>query len=144
MKILLTLITLLFTMTLHAQQLTQHRWQNRLIVLVCSGQSEAMLEDQMAILAANEAGLEERKLLVYQFKEDTFHLGLCADQGWQTGSVPNYLAKKTDIETSFTFFLIGLDGGVKMQRNDVVPIADIYELIDVMPMRQAELNRQHE
>jgi hypothetical protein len=131
-------------MTLNAQQLSEHRWENRLIVLVGSGESAALLDEQIALLMEHRDVLEDLKLLVYQFKEAVYSLGLCAEEGWQAGTVPAYLAREIPKNTPFSFFLIGLDGGVKMRRNDVVPIADIYELIDQMPMRRAELNRQHE
>jgi hypothetical protein len=139
MKRLLTLLAILLSMTINAQELSQHRWTNRLIVLLGSDEAETTLEEQVAILAANEDSLDELKLLVYQFKKGAYCLGICAEEGWQTSAVPTFLAEKMTSDAPFHFFLIGLDGSVKMHRTRLVSMAEVSELINQMPMRRAEL-----
>ena len=46
-------------------------------------------------------------------------------------------------EDTFAVFLIGKDGGIKMRKEKVVPMEEIFRLIDSMPMRQAEMRRKH-
>jgi hypothetical protein len=36
---------------------------------------------------------------------------------------------------------VGKDGTVKLSKNSIVPMDDIYALIDKMPMRQREIQR---
>ncbi|MEO0341702.1 MAG: DUF4174 domain-containing protein, partial [Bacteroidota bacterium] len=43
---------------------------------------------------------------------------------------------------SFLFILIGKDGGVKLRSTSVVPLDDLFALIDGMPMRRAEIRRK--
>lgn len=40
---------------------------------------------------------------------------------------------------AFSLRLIGKDGGVKLARDAVVPMDEIYALIDTMPMRRSEM-----
>jgi len=40
---------------------------------------------------------------------------------------------------AFAVLLVGKDGTVKLLKNSVVPLDDIYALIDTMPMRQLEM-----
>ena len=42
----------------------------------------------------------------------------------------------------FTLILIGKDGGVKLRRENGADLQDIFDLIDGMPMRKAEMRRQ--
>jgi hypothetical protein len=42
----------------------------------------------------------------------------------------------------FTVILVGKDGGVKLRVNDPVKLADIFGLIDSMPMRQQEMRQK--
>ena len=42
---------------------------------------------------------------------------------------------------AFVVLLVGKDGTVKLSKNTIVPMDDIYALIDKMPMRQREIQR---
>lgn len=127
-------------MLLQGQKLSQYRWENRLIVLYASEGGETLLQEQMALLSADRSALEERKLVVYQFKENEYQVGLGDDNNCQSGSLPGRLRSKVPPNATYILFLIGLDGGVKMKRTEIVQPQEIYNLIDQMPMRRAELN----
>jgi hypothetical protein len=43
---------------------------------------------------------------------------------------------------TFAVRLVGKDGTVKLARSGAVPISEIYELIDSMPMRQREMRER--
>jgi len=45
---------------------------------------------------------------------------------------------------TFAVRLIGKDGTVKLARSGAVPITDVYDLIDSMPMRQQEMRERGE
>ena len=51
---------------LTAQNLSQYRWKNRLIILAADSFQHPMLQKQLSILQADAGGMEERKLLICQ------------------------------------------------------------------------------
>ncbi len=139
MKNLLLPILLSFALNLSAQQLKQHRWQNRLLILVDNEANSDKMLTQLARLKKDKTGLEERKLIVYQFSQKGYRKGLSNKNEWLTiTNTTNFFTKKT---TAFRIYLIGLDGGIKMQKQNPVNISTIFSLIDGMPMRQAELRK---
>jgi hypothetical protein len=50
--------------------------------------------------------------------------------------------KKTD--SGFEVILLGLDGGIKLQQNELLNLEKLYATIDVMPMRRRELERKNQ
>ena len=48
--------------------------------------------------------------------------------------------KKT--KNGFEIILIGLDGGIKLRQNELLSTRKLFELIDGMPMRQAEIRNK--
>lgn len=53
------------------------------------------------------------------------------------------LRKKFDVPPGeFTVILVGKDGGIKLNRQVQTQLADIFSLIDSMPMRQEEMRRK--
>ena len=45
-------------------------------------------------------------------------------------------------EESFRIVLIGKDGGVKLDQAKGISIQEVFDLIDTMPMRQAEIRKK--
>ena len=91
--------------------LTAHQWRHRVVVIdTPSPQSVDYLRQTKALDAAS-AGLREREVIIV-----------------------------TQAAKTFRVRLIGKDGGVKFSRTTPVDAATLFDLIDVMPMRQAELS----
>jgi len=137
MKNLLLPILLSFALNLSAQQLKQHRWQNRLLILVDDEVNSDKILTQLVTLKKDKTGLAERKLIVYQFSPKGYRKGLSDNSDWLSITKKNNplpLNSKT-----FNIYLIGLDGDIKMQKQSPVNLSTIFALIDGMPMRQAEL-----
>lgn len=97
-----------------------YRWKNRLVI-VDTSKDEAVYKSQKLEFDKDPAGIEERKLL---------------------------LKKSTGIELSASVLqklhdhkvlLIGLDGGVKIESAEVFALEELFEIIDGMPMRRAEI-----
>ncbi len=123
-------------MSLFGQNLQQHRWQNRLLIIVDHSKKSDKRLKQSALLKKEKAGLLERKLLVYHFTKEEYQKGVTTDKNWlPVQHKLNFLPKNN----SFSIYLIGLDGGIKMGKNEIVEPATIFALIDGMPMRRAEL-----
>ncbi|KOH44068.1 DUF4174 domain-containing protein [Sunxiuqinia dokdonensis] len=51
---------------------------------------------------------------------------------------PDY--KKAD--SGFEVVLLGFDGGIKLRKNELLPLAELYATIDAMPMRLREMERK--
>ncbi|WP_188459004.1 DUF4174 domain-containing protein [Psychroflexus planctonicus] len=45
-------------------------------------------------------------------------------------------------DTDFEAILMGLDGSIKLRRNRAIEIDELFDLIDSMPMRKQEIQRQ--
>jgi hypothetical protein len=91
--------------------LTDHQWRHRVVVIdTPSSQSVDYLRQTKALEAAS-AGLRERDVVIV-----------------------------TQAASTFRVRLIGKDGGVKFSRTTPVDAETLFDLIDAMPMRQAELS----
>ena len=91
--------------------LTAHQWRHRVVVIdTPSPQSVDYLRQTKALEAAS-AGLRERDVIIV-----------------------------TQAAKTFRVRLVGKDGGVKFSRTTTVDPATLFDLIDAMPMRQAELS----
>lgn len=102
----------------------EFRWQNRLVVLFAPAQHDTDYRAQIAALAAAEAGLAERNILVF------------AD----TDPAARGVLRQRLAGAGFMLLLIGKDGGLK--RRETAPIAPeaLFATIDAMPMRRREMD----
>lgn len=120
---------------LNAQEITKHRWNDRVIILLGNQSTEALVEKQLMELLKTPDDLTERKLKVYvsvakryeNLDIDVIELN------------PDLVQKYNPKNKDFKFILIGLDGGVKMGRSAFVPTKELFGLIDGMPMRRNEI-----
>jgi len=137
MKNLLLPILLSFALNLSAQQLKQHRWQNRLLIIVDDQANSNKRSTQLATLKKDQVGLTERKLIIYQFSPKGYRKGVSNNSDWLNITPESNPLPQNN--KGFNVYLIGLDGGIKMQQQNPVNLSTIFALIDGMPMRQAEL-----
>ena len=91
--------------------LTVHQWRHRVVVIDTPSPQSADYLRQTKALEAASVGLRERDVVIV-----------------------------TQAATTFRVRLVGKDGGVKFSRNKPVDVATLFDLIDAMPMRQAELS----
>lgn len=135
MKIIVPFLILLFCFTTsQSQDLSKHHWENRLILLLTDDLEDENFINQLKELETGLKDLEERKVLIYQVFQHKMKLGLDKEAKW-TAATNMY--KKYDKEDSpFEFYLIGLDGKIKLQDPTCISIDKILDLIDSMPMRK--------
>lgn len=99
--------------------------QPRRVLLFYKNDKKEVWNKQIAELEANKAGVMERDIKIesYAFSKNP--------EQW----------KKWDIDTSksFTFILIGRDGGEKHRADKVVSHQELFGKIDAMPMRKNEI-----
>lgn len=135
-------ILLVFASTsqLMSQDLSQYRWQNRLIVLQASAEGEDICQQQLQVLEEDVEGLMERKLIVVQLAESESRIHLPKPLPLELNEKDQKRFRASG--KPFSFILIGLDGGVKLRSHELVSREYLYALIDGMPMRRAELREK--
>ena len=106
--------------------LEKYKWKNRIALIFASSDQNEEWIKQRNLLESDSAGLKERDLLVFLVTPDT-------------GRQLNSLKKYYEVRESFTFVLIGKDGGEKLTSYSAVSLQRLFGLIDSMPMRKAEM-----
>jgi len=124
---------------LMGQDLEKHEWESRLVLIHTSEPESDHYQRQMSILGEEQAGLEERKLLVYTFWKDKYRVGF-GDTEWKI--VDKGFREWTNPDSGFEILLIGLDGRVKLRQDEVIDTETLFARIDAMPMRRQELNNK--
>jgi Domain of unknown function (DUF4174) len=102
--------------------------QFRLIYLFAPVSQDANLIKQRQILASNTEGVKERDLQISVFIDESAHV---------TGYKKYKIAANT-----FTFLLIGKDGGEKFRSSKPVLLKQLFAIIDGMPMRKDEIRKK--
>ena len=116
-----------------------HKWSSRILIVSASSPSNVGYKRQNQILEKGKKGMKDRDLVIYRLYSDHWldpkGKSLTAEQ-----SKAIYQAYNID-EGTFSVTLIGKDGGVKMQTDDLVSTRELFQLIDSMPMRQSEMKK---
>jgi hypothetical protein len=105
------------------------RWQHRLLLIGAPTASQAELQRQKTLLAAEEKGLSERDFKVV---EVIYNQLTPADRQCWTQQLGQPLA-------GFRVVLIGKDGGVKRTETQPLAPASLFGTVDKMPMRRQEM-----
>jgi len=122
---------------LHAQNLSQHLWKNRVILIL--SEDNAAFQRQMLAFKANEKGMNERSLVVYHLKPDEYQQIIPQSDVQKSA---NLFEKYKQANVSFEVILIGLDGGIKLRQKDFLSCEKLFATIDSMPMRSAEIKNR--
>ncbi|WP_124981770.1 DUF4174 domain-containing protein [Nonlabens xiamenensis] len=141
-------IILLFLMSIFSNaqipELTQHQWNHRLLITFSdveeASAQQRFFEQQKSRFEKNIEGLKERKLLLYVVFPNRYtqlNPENPKDAKWIAQQDLYKFVNKKDAVMGIQ--LIGLDGGTKLNRADWVELTDIFQRIDAMPMRQAEM-----
>jgi hypothetical protein len=125
------------------QDLKKHQWENRVLLIVSQNEDSEKYRNQIAEFNTLQKELMERKMLVYcvlpqQYRIMNSETKVKANN-WISSSA--LFDRFTNKETDFRVILIGLDGGIKLEKTEILSATELFETIDAMPMRRAELNR---
>lgn len=120
--------------TLWAQPLDQYRWKNRILLVFSPDPQGQQLLAQLSLLQPSRAGLMERdlKVIVVNPKSDTNITAVDTKHLYQVYKVE---------KDTFRVVLIGKDGTEKLRTKEPIAPAELFRIIDAMPMRQSELKR---
>jgi hypothetical protein len=119
--------------------LEEYKWKNRLLVVFSPSEDYARYRDLRKQLQDQESAIVDRDLLVFHILErgESWLGDISIDRQSAALLRDRFSAKPGQ----YTVVLIGKDGGEKLRRGDEVNIAEIFSLIDSMPMRQREMRK---
>jgi hypothetical protein len=125
-------------MSIGETALDGYRWQNRLLLVFAPDADSALYRRQQEMLLVAECGLNERDVVVISVLKDVV----------STKERPAAPVSADDLRDAydvlphdFRVVLIGKDGGVKLRQDEPILAADLFALIDSMPMRKQEMRR---
>lgn len=136
----LIIFTFLVLNSGNAQELKKQKWNKRVILVISNDESSSTVDTQLALL--NEPNeLQERKLIIYRVLPKKYKILDNRESQWTISSelYDKYSSKKTN----FKIILIGLDGGVKLKSEEIIEPKILFSMIDQMPMRREELDKNN-
>jgi hypothetical protein len=120
--------------------LKQYQWKNRLLLVFSLNSEEPAYQALGRELQEQAGGVRERDLLVFHVLEQGKSF---MNSREISPAEARALRQRFRIAPgAFMVVLVGKDGGVKLERAAKVTLADIFGLIDSMPMRQQEMQKQ--
>ncbi len=127
-------------MALTGQNLTEHQWTNRVILIITNNSKSQTYASQIKEFNMHIQEFEERKLITYKVLPRKHKLENSDDNSWMKDS--ELYIKYNPTNSDFKIILIGLDGGIKIEQNKLLTTKELFATIDSMPMRRAEIRNQ--
>ena len=122
--------------------LTQFQWKNRLLFLFAPDSSDPSFHHLQNQIIDQKSEVEDRDLVVFSvLVQEPSQMNTTAIDLREADSIRDRFAIPPH---AFSLILIGKDGGIKLKRNDRVDLAEVFELIDSMPMRKNEMQQQNQ
>ena len=111
-------------------------WEKRVLLVFVPDEQNAGYQRQQAILQAIKGGLSERDMTVIRaFADDR----VAIDEQVHAQSGASFYQRFAVNSNEFRVILVGKDGTIKLDRDSAVSGADLFALIDSMPMRRVEM-----
>ncbi len=127
-------------MALTGQNLSEHRWTNRVILIIATDLESEIYASQTQEFNTNNQEFEERKLIIYTIFTNKYKLENSKDNAWIKDSELYTTYNPTN--SAFKVILIGLDGSIKIEQNKLLTSKELFATIDSMPMRRAEIRNK--
>ncbi len=115
--------------TLYSQNLDDFQWKNRILVLADTDANQKKLKTAYHLLKTHKKELEEREVIVLFFNDERLFNANQETVDYNLNLPKNYRG----------YLLIGKDGGIKMREAYPLEPKKIFDRIDAMPMRRAEM-----
>ncbi len=137
MKLITFFLVLMFlnSYKVFSQDLETYQWKNRIILLKDTDIESDRLQAQLKRLQSNSKELLEREVLIFLLVDKAVYnvnrnkLSLQADA----------IIIKYELSSFEGLVLVGKDGEIKLKEEFIINPSEIFELIDSMPMRMAEM-----
>lgn len=134
--LILSISLLLFSSSNMLAQLQKHQWKHRLVLIFADEPSQPLYQDQINHLREDASGLKERNIRIYSLFAHSSQPKL------SESDLARLKRKYNPNSKPFLCLLIGKDGGVKASKSALYPKQELFDLIDSMPMRRAEMRRK--
>jgi len=124
-----------------SQDIGEHKWQNRVLIVLSENTSNDNWQRQLSAYTSCKEALIERKIILYQVLPDKYRVTISpGNEGdWQSSDKLFKRFKRSD--SKIEIVLLGLDGGVKLRKNNKLDCQEISAVIDQMPMRRSEIRK---
>jgi len=123
----------------YSQNLESHKWINRVLIVKTTNIKSEKYVNQLKVFQNFNDQLKERKLIIYKITNDEFSSINYITNKTIYGKVSKKINEKILNENqNFELVLIGLDGNIKLKRNEILTTEDLFSVIDSMPMRKYE------
>jgi septum formation topological specificity factor MinE len=119
------------------KDLSEHKWKNRIVLVIANDSSLNQFNLQMEELRKDLPGTIDRKIVIYKILPNKYQVETTEENEWTISSDLFKDYKQTD--SPFEVLLIGLDGGIKLSKDEVLTKKELFSLIDSMPMRAREI-----
>ena len=121
-----------------AAMLSQLNWEKRVVLVFAPMPQNTLLRQQQAIFGSTTAELRERDLTIFEIVDQPSRLQVDGQPASVSAAAFQQLFQIDP--DAFRVFLIGKDGGIKLDQTEVVTAQALFALIDAMPMRQREMS----
>ena len=140
MRLFIILIVLLSFKTLSAQDISKQKWKHRVLLIFTSEENAEDYKIQLSFLKNSEEGFKERQLIIYEVLPNQYKSTLYKTKSnWKKEK--QLYKKHMNFEDKFKVVLIGLDGKIKKIKNTPLTKQQLFGIIDAMPMRQSETQK---
>ena len=117
--------------------LTQFQWKNRLLFLFAPDGNNPFFKNLQSGIMAQKSEVEDRDLVVFEvLARDPSRMNTAPIDRQVADSIRDRFAIP---QNTFSLILVGKNGNIKLNRQDQTHLADVFALIDAMPMRQKEM-----
>ena len=132
LRIKLLLIGLLIMINLTGQNFERYKWENRILIIKAPNKEHINYKNQISEFINSAEALADRKMLIYEIVGDKFkktnYLLSKNDTNWKT--IETVEKREWSKVNKFKIRLIGLDGGIKFQKEGVIKKEELFEIID--------------
>lgn len=118
--------------------LAQYRWKNRVLVISAATEEDKNLRGQQDLVALTQDAFTDNNLVLVTLLDNAG-----SRAGERELKKEEVAAARAALDISpglFALKLIGKDGSVKLSGEKAIPMTEIYDLINSMPMRQSEIS----
>jgi hypothetical protein len=136
----LVLLSISLPLGVIAVDLESFAWHNRLLFLLAPRADDPLVDEQKRNLETRADALADRDMKVFQL----FEVGqsLVANAPLSAAQRNRLRAQLDAAPEDKLLILIGKDGGIKLRAPLRTDLREVFELIDRMPMRRAEMREK--
>lgn len=113
-------------------------WNYRPLIVIAPAEEDALMAAQRKTLSAQQEALRERDVVIVELVGGRVRIVSGPDVEIDARQLKNRLGTVGD---KFEVVLVGKDTGIKLRSDEPVAAADLFGLIDGMPMRQREMKQ---